>query len=331
MSTPEMPKQFIDVLGVGKSLLQLTVERFEGVIPIDNVWVVTSKRYRDTVLQQLKGISEDHVLLEPCMRNTAPCIAYVSWKIRKRFKDANLVFSPADHIVMDTQRFKDVIRKGLDFTSGSDSILTLGMEPVRPETGYGYIKGAKGDIIGDGILKVEAFKEKPSIEVAESYLKDGSYYWNSGIFIWNVGTVVSSFKEHIPELADKFEKLDNVYYSNLEQQVVDAEFPSCVNISIDYAIMEKSRNVYVLPASFGWSDLGTWGSLFARLGKDASGNAIVGNSVKMIDCNDCIVHTSEEKRVVIQGLSNYIVAEKGNILLVCKMQDEQQIKEWSKA
>ena len=327
MSTPEMPKQFIDVLGVGKSLLQLTVERFMGVVPTENVWVVTSKRYKDIVRAQLPQVPEEQVLLEPCMRNTAPCIAYVTYKIRQRHGDANLVFSPADHLVLDTEKFKMAVKRGLAFTETSPAIVTLGVRPDRPETGYGYIKAGCQE--KEGIWKVDAFKEKPSLEVAEGYLADGGYYWNSGIFIWNAETVVRELERHAPELAATFASLREAYYTEEEQARIDEVFPRCENISIDYAVMEKSRNTYVNPVDFGWSDLGTWGSLYVRMPHDGAGNAVVGQDVEMVGCSRCMVHVSGTRRVVVQGLENYIVVEHGGNLLICKKEDEQHIKEWS--
>ena len=326
MSTPEIPKQFIDVLGVGKSLLQLTAERFTWVIPKEHIWVVTSKDYKGLVKAQMPYMQEEQILLEPCRRNTAPCIAYVTYKIKKKYPDANLIFSPADHLVLDTEKFREVIAKGLEFTTSVNSIVTLGMVPSRPETGYGYIKGKEGQEVL--IRKVVAFKEKPELAVAKSYLAEGGYYWNSGIFIWNVNTVISEFEQHAPELAAKFSGLNRIYFTDKEQEVIDKEFFDCPNISIDYAIMEKSVNTYVYPASFGWSDLGTWGSLYTLLDKDRMGNAIVGNEVKLVDCKNCVVHTPEEKKVVVQGLEDYIIAENGDTLLVCKKEMEQLIKEW---
>ena len=326
MSTPEIPKQFIDVLGVGKSLLQLTAERFTGVIPKEHIWVVTSKDYKGLVKAQMPYMQEEQILLEPCRRNTAPCIAYVTYKIKKKYPDANLIFSPADHLVLDTEKFREVIAKGLEFTTSVNSIVTLGMVPSRPETGYGYIKGKEGQEVL--IRKVVAFKEKPELAVAKSYLAEGGYYWNSGIFIWNVNTVILEFEQHAPELAAKFSGLNRIYFTDKEQEVIDKEFFDCPNISIDYAIMEKSVNTYVYPASFGWSDLGTWGSLYTLLDKDRMGNAIVGNEVKLVDCKNCVVHTPEEKKVVVQGLEDYIIAENGDTLLVCKKEMEQLIKEW---
>lgn len=326
MSTPEMPKQFVDVLGVGKSLLQLTVERFASLISRENVWVVTSKNYRNIVIAQLDGIPVEQVLLEPCMKNTAPCIAYVTYKIKKKYPNANLVFSPADHIVLDIEKFKQVIIESLAFTVSSTTIVTLGIEPTRPETGYGYIKGVLGRKVG--IRKVEAFKEKPSMDVARKYVADGRYFWNAGIFVWNVNTIISEFERYTPELAAKFAALDDVYYSREEQQVIDRVFPTCENISIDYAIMEKSIITYVFPASFGWSDLGTWGSLYNHLKWDNFGNAIVGNGVNLISCKNCVVYAPKAKRMIVQGLDDYIVAADNNLLLICKKEEEQKIKEW---
>ena len=326
MSTPEIPKQFIDVLGVGKSLLQLTAERFTGVIPKEHIWVVTSKDYKGLVKAQMPYMQEEQILLEPCRRNTAPCIAYVTYKIKKKYPDANLIFSPADHLVLDTEKFREVIAKGLEFTTSVNSIVTLGMVPSRPETGYGYIKGKEGQEVL--IRKVVAFKEKPELAVAKSYLAEGGYYWNSGIFIWNVNTVISEFEQHAPELDAKFIGLNRIYFTDKEQEVIDKEFFDCPNISIDYAIMEKSVNTYVYPASFGWSDLGTWGSLHEHLTRDENGNAVVGNAVNMIACDNCIVYTPGLEKVIIQGLDNYIVATNTRYLLVCRKGDEQKIKEW---
>lgn len=309
-------------------MIQMTVERFDGVIPQENVWVVTSQRYKNIVMEQLPMVPETQILLEPCMRNTAPCIEYVSRKIYARYPDANLVFSPADHIVMDVPEFKRVISESLRFTSNRAAILTLGMMPSRPETGYGYIKARDNE--NDTIKKVEAFKEKPDINTAKAYLQDGGYYWNAGIFVWNVKMVVDTIASLVPDLHAVFDRITPSFYTDNEQDMVNEYFPTCPNISIDYAVMEKADEVYVYPASFGWSDLGTWGSLYTHLPLDASNNAVVGQEVKMIDCNNCVVHTPMEKKVVIQGLNGYIVAESRNTLLICRKEDEQLIKEWQK-
>lgn len=330
MSTPNKPKQFIDVLGVGRTLLQLTVDRFAAVCPLENTWVVTSGRYRDIVKEQLPELPDSNILLEPCMRNTAPCIAYVAWKIKKKNPDANLVISASDHIVLNVPEFERVIRKGLDFTADSDDILTLGMFPTRPETGYGYIKvdGNKAQK-GQEIMRVEGFKEKPDKETALKYLSEGGYYWNSGIFLWNISVIEKAFRENQPEMAAIFDSLDDVYYTAAEQEEIDRKFPDCKNISIDYAVMEHAHNIYVFPAKFGWSDLGTWGSLYEQLQKDDNANAIVGPGVRMIESHDCVVHISDNKKMVLQGLDGYIIAEKGNVFLICKKEEEQRIKEFS--
>lgn len=339
MSTPERPKQFIDVLGIGKSLIQLTVERFDTVIPIENVWIVTSEKYKNIVREQLPGVPESQILLEPCMRNTAPCIEYVSRKIYAKYPDANLVFSPADHIVLDINTFREVIKNSLAFTENRDAILTLGMMPTRPETGYGYIKAISSqqfnlcrDVtpVASNIHKVEAFKEKPNLETAKSYLNEGGYYWNAGIFIWNVKMVVNTISNLVPDLASVFDKIEPYFYTEQEQEIVNQYFPTCPNISIDYAVMEKSDEVFVYPANFGWSDLGTWGSLYTHLDQDENRNATVGQNINLVDCENCIVHTPSERKVVIQGLDNYIIAESDNTLLICKKEDEQLIKDWQK-
>ena len=331
MSTPERPKQFIDVLGTGRTLLQLTVDRFRDICPVENVWVVTSVRYRDLVKAQMPGIPDENVLLEPCMRNTAPCIAYVSWKIKRKDPDANLVISPSDHIVMDVEEFKRVIGKGLEFVTGEDRILTLGMWPGWAATGYGYIKvrSNEGTIEGE-IRRVEGFKEKPDRATAEQYLKEGGYYWNAGIFLWNVRTIEKAFRENQPEIAAVFDGLNEVYYTSQEQEEINRRFPECKSISIDYAIMEHARNIYVFPANFGWSDLGTWGSLYEQLPKDKEENAVVGEKVVMVESAGGVVHVPKDKKMVLQGLTNYIVAEENGILLVCKKEDEQRIKELGK-
>ena len=330
MSTPEKPKQFIDVLGVGRTLIQLTVDRFSEVCDVRNVWVVTSEHYRDLVREQLPQIPESNILLEPCMRNTAPCVAYVAWKIKKQDPEANLVISAADHIVMNVPEFVRVIRRGLVFTEKENRILTLGMLPTRPETGYGYIKVKEEQVTGEDEIKiVEGFKDNPDLQHAEKYLMEGGYYWNAGIFLWNVKTVEWAFRENQPEMAALFDTLDPVFYTDAEQTEINRKFPDSPSISVDYAIMEHARNIYVFPASFGWSDLGTWGSLYEQLPKDTDANAVVGKQVRMVESTDCVVHVSGDKRMVLQGLNGYIVAEQDNVFLICRKADEQRIKEFS--
>ena len=329
MSTPEYPKQFIDVMGCGKSLIQLTVERFAALCPMRNFWVVTSEKYKDIVREQLPELPEENILLEPEARNTAPCIGYACWKIRKNHPKANIVVTPADALVINTTEFARVIREALDFTAERKAIVTVGIRPSRPETGYGYI--CIDEEAGQGeIRKVEAFKEKPDLQTAQSYVSAGNYLWNAGIFVWNVETITEAIRKYTPALAETMDEMATDFYTEKEKESVKRLFPTCENISIDYAVMEKASEIYTLPAEFGWSDLGSWGSLHTLLPQDEQGNAAVGTKVKMVDCKGCVVHVQEEKQVVLEGLDGYIVAEKGGRLLVCRLESEQQIKEFSK-
>ena len=278
MSTPDYPKQFIDVLGCGRTLIQLTADRFQGICPPENIWVVTSEKYADTVKEQLPDIADDHILREPCRRNTAPCIAYVSWKIKARNPKANMVVTPSDHIVMNIAEFQRVINSAMNFTADSDAILTLGMKPTRPETGYGYIEAdlSVPSTANKEVFRVYSFKEKPDLETARRYIQKNNFFWNAGIFVWNVNTVVNALRVYQPAISKVFERLLPYYYTDKEQEMIDRNFPLCENISVDYAIMEKADEIFVLPASFGWSDLGTWGSLHENLPKDAHNNTQIG-------------------------------------------------------
>ncbi len=331
MSTADRPKQFIDVLGVGKSLLQLTYQRFGDFCPLDNVWVVTNKKYVALVHEQLPDIPAENILQEPCRRNTAPCIAYVSWRIKARDPKANVVVTPSDHIVTDETEFRRIIGLCMDFTEDSDAIVTLGMKPNRPETGYGYIKAdlSMSSLRQKEIFRVDKFKEKPDYDTAKEYIKDSSYFWNAGIFIWSVSTIVNAFRVYQPAIAKIFENLTPVYGTAEEQARIDAVYPECENISVDYAIMERVEEIFVCPADFGWSDLGTWGSLQMQTKRDLYGNSLIGHNIQMYESHNCIVHTLQQKQVVIQGLDNYIVAEKDGILLICKLEEEQRIKQFS--
>lgn len=330
MSTPECPKQFIDVMGCGRTLIQLTADRFDGVCPRENMWVVTSEKYTDIVREQLPEIPESNILAEPCARNTAPCIAYACWKIKKKYPKANIVVTPSDALVIDTGEFRRVVEKALRFTNDSSAIVTLGIRPTRPETGYGYIAAADQITTDKEIFTVDSFKEKPDKETAEKYLSDGNFFWNAGIFVWNVRTITSVMRVYAPGIAQIFDRIYPDFYTDKESETIKKLFPTCEGISIDYAVMEKAQEIYVLPASFGWSDLGTWGALRGLLPQDKSGNATVGADIRLYESRNCIVHASEEKRVVVQGLDGYIIAEKDNILLICKLEEEQRIKEFSK-
>lgn len=328
MSSPEKPKQFLDVLGCGKTLIQLTLARFRTVVPPENVWVVTSQRYESLVREQLPDVPAENVLLEPCRRNTAPCICYVSWKIKKQNPRANIVVAPSDHVIGDVDAFRNAVSDALEFAAETDAIVTLGIKPTRPETGYGYIKADLGFSSSrkKNIFRVDEFREKPTAEVAESYLKQGNYLWNAGIFIWSVSTIINAFRVYEPELSAMFEDLMPCYDTPDEQAQIDKLYPECKDISVDYAIMEKTEEVFVYPADFGWSDLGSWGSLRQQIKQDAYGNACIGPDISLYDSHNCIVHATEEKKVVVQGLDGYIVAEKDGTLLICQLSEEQRIK-----
>ena len=331
MSTEERPKQFIDVLGIGKTLLQLTVERFGNIIPSENIWVVTNEKYASIVSQQLPAMPTSHILCEPCRRNTAPCIAYVSWRIKSQDPKANIVVTPSDHVVMNVQEFQRVISESMNFTADSDAIVTLGMKPTRPETGYGYIQAdlSSPSLRNKQLFRVDSFREKPDLETAEQYIRKNNYFWNAGIFIWNVSTIVNAFRVYQPRLAKIFEGMMNVYGTPQEQDVINQQFPKCQNISVDYAIMEKAEEIFVCPADFGWSDLGTWGSLLTQSRRDLYGNAAIGPDIRLFESHNCIIHTCQERKVVVQGLDGYIVAENDNTLLICKLSEEQRIKQFA--
>ena len=331
MSTSQRPKQFIDVLGVGKTLLQLTVERFGSLISPENVWVVTNRDYLDIVRRQLPDMPAGNILCEPCRRNTAPCIAYVSWRIKKQDPRANIVVTPSDHVVTNVQEFQRVIASCMDFTAESDAIITLGMKPTRPETGYGYIQAdlSASSLRNKQIFRVDHFREKPDLATAEQYIRKNNYFWNAGIFIWNVSTIVNAFRIYQPRINRIFENMLPILGTPDEQAAIDQQFPRCENISVDYAIMEKAEEIFVCPADFGWSDLGTWGSLLSQSQRDLSGNACIGPDIKVYESRNCIIHTTQEKRVVIQGLDGFIVAENDDTLLICRLSEEQRIKQFS--
>lgn len=326
LSTPEYPKQFIDILGCGRTLIQLTVDRFQGICPIDNFWVVTNAKYVDIVKKQIPGIPESHILAEPEARNTAPCIAWAGWKIRKKDPMANIVVTPSDAIVMNIASFQAIIQEALDYTFNNDAIVTIGIRPNRPETGYGYVH--MDQLESGNIYKVWEFKEKPNSETAEKYLADGNYLWNAGIFVWNVNTLVDAIRSYVPGLGNQMTILGGFFDTPEEQQKTEEIFPTCEKISIDYAVMEKHPRVYTIPADFGWSDLGNWASLHEKLQKDENGNGAVGN-VKLYECNNCVVHAEDAKKVVLQGLDGFIVSEKNGQILVCRRSEEQRIREFS--
>lgn len=335
LSTPEYPKQFIDILGMGRTLIQLTFDRFRNIVEPQNVWVVTNEKYVNIVKEQLPDIPAENILAEPAARNTAPCIAWACWCIRQKCEEANIVVTPSDAIVMDTSEFQRVISNSLSFTQTSDAIVTIGIKPNRPETGYGYVQynGTSPSSSAQAIKKVIQFKEKPSLETAKQYVGAGNYLWNAGIFVWNVRTIsaaISKYKPQIASLMDEMVLMASDIGESSERRATRI-FPLCEKISIDYAVMEPAASdgiVYTHPADFGWSDLGNWQSLHEKLPKDADNNACVGN-VRFIDSSNNIVHMERANRVVLQGLDGYIVSEVNGDFLICKRSEEQHIKEWN--
>ena len=329
MSTPEYPKQFIDVMGCGRTMIQMTVERFAPLCPLENFWVVTSEPYVQMVKEQLPEIPVENIIAEPCARNTAPCIAYACWKIKQKDPSANIVVTPSDALVLDVEEFRRIVREALEFTAEGKRIVTLGVKPTRPETGYGYI-AALDALEGSEICAVESFREKPSLDVAREYLAAGNYLWNAGIFVWNVSTIVESLRAFAPSIAAKMDEMAPAFFTEREASVVEEVFPTCEKISIDYAVMEKADYIYTFPSDFGWSDVGTWGSLWTLLPHDENGNAVVGNNVHLYDCKGCIVHAPQAESVVLEGMEDCIVVEREGRVLICRLSEEQRIKDFQK-
>ena len=321
LSTPEYPKQFIDILGCGRTLIQLTVDRFKGICPDTNFWVVTNEKYVDIVKEQIPSISASHILAEPVARNTAPCIAWACWCIHQEDPQANIVVTPSDAVVMNPMEFQRVINNALLFTENRNVIVTIGIKPNRPETGYGYVQASNKVV--DEIHQVAAFKEKPDVDTANTYLVDGNYLWNAGIFVWNIHTIMNAIRKYKPTIAVDMDTI-------IENDDVRTNFPLCEKISIDFAVMEPAAAdglVYTHPADFGWSDLGNWQSLYEKLDKDECDNASVGN-VSFYECRNCVVHTENAQKVVLHGLEDFIVSEKDGRILICKRSVEQRIKEF---
>lgn len=330
MSKVSRPKQFIDILGTGKTLIQQTYARFLSVCPKENIYIVTNKIYRDLVKEQLEGIADAQVVCEPARKNTAPCIAYAAYKIYDLNPDACMVVAPSDHIIMKEDIFSEIISSALSAAASTDDFYTLGIKPSRPDTGYGYIQYVAGSHFDHSPLlrKVKTFTEKPNEELAKSFLQSGDFLWNSGIFIWSCKAIIQAFEEFQPEISYVFQKGTGIYNTPEEEAYIDQAYPSCKSISIDYAIMEKATNVNVLISDFGWSDLGTWGSLFESIQKDDANNAISGKNVLAYDTRNCIVNVPDKKLVVLQGLDGFIVSEYEGSLLVCRQSQEQQIRKF---
>jgi mannose-1-phosphate guanylyltransferase len=330
MSRQNHPKQFIDILGTGDTLIQSTFNRFRRVCPAENIYIVTNEIYKKQVLDQLPDIQESQVLCEPSRRNTAPCIAYANYRIFQLNPEANVVVAPSDHIILKEDIFIEVITAALEASEKNDWLLTLGIQPSRPDTGYGYIQFDESTAYqaDSRIKKVKTFTEKPQLEMAKQFLNSGDFLWNSGIFIWKLKTIMAAFDKHLPDVNQIFKAGIGKYNTPEEDAFIQQTYSVCKSISIDYGVMEKAENVYVLSSDFGWSDLGTWGSLYDTRKKDENGNAVVGQNVLMYNSHNCIVNMPKEKLVVLQGLDDYIVVEDEGTLLVCRKGDEQQIRQF---
>lgn len=330
LSKSTMPKQFLDILGTGRTFIQQTYDRFKKICPNENFYVVASVDYKDLVMKQLPELKECQVLLEPLRRNTAPCIAYACYKIQTINPDANIIVAPSDHHIQQEDVFLEVIKKGLEFVTNKDALLTLGIKPCRPETVYGYIQieNSNHKNSQENLHKVKTFTEKPDLELAKIFLESGEFFWNSGIFLWSLKSILKAFEIHLPDVSELFEKGNKLYGTVDEAPFLNKTYSECQNISIDYGIMEKAENVYVLCSDFGWSDLGTWGSLYENSNKEAQGNVVAGENVMLYGSKNCIVNMPNEKLVVLQGLDGYIVVESEGTLLVCKKEDEQQIRQF---
>ena len=356
-SRENKPKQFLDFFGTGRSLLQMTVDRFRPLVPIENVFIVTNVAYKELILEQIPDLSEKQILCEPARRNTAPCIAYATAHIRalclrrasltaanqdwsRPEMQANIVVAASDHLILEEEKFRQTIQKAFDFVSKHNAIATLGMTPTRPETGYGYIQfindrmsataslNDAATLPNDGIYPVKTFTEKPNLEMAKVFLESGDFLWNSGIFIWNLQTISEAFRYLLPEVADRFREGELLMGTDKEEDFIEQMFPKCPNISIDYGIMEKADNVFVLPSSFGWSDLGTWGSLYELSEKDEAKNVSLHSEALFYEAEGNVVTLEPGKLAVIQGVDDMIIAEQKGVLLVCKKAEEQRIKQF---
>lgn len=325
MSRTQHPKQFLDILGTGETLIQQTYNRLKRICPEENIYIVTNDIYRDLTFEQLPNLNDEQVVCEPSRRNTAPCIAYANFKIAAKNPNANIVVAPADHLILKEDEFVRVINMALNYTAENDVLFTLGITPTRPDTGYGYIQF---DDTEKDIKKVKTFTEKPSLEIAKQFIDSGDFCWNSGMFVWSLKSINKAFETLLPNMHQIFSAGKGKYNTSDEEDFIKEAYSTCKNISIDYGIMEKSKNVHVISADIGWSDLGTWGSIYTHLPLDENKNAVVGKNVMLYESKGNIINVPKNKLVVLQGLKDYIVVESDNILLVCKKQDEQDIKQF---
>ncbi|MEO7266155.1 MAG: mannose-1-phosphate guanylyltransferase [Ferruginibacter sp.] len=327
MSRTNYPKQFLDILNTGRTLIQATYDRFASFIDADNIYIVTSSQYRDIVIKQIPELKPENILCEPSRKNTAPCIAYVSYKLHTLNPHANLICAPADHIISDPPAFKKICLDALHFTSHIKALVTLGVKPTNPNTGYGYIQ-FEPYAVSDNVYKVKTFTEKPDIDLAKTFVASGDFLWNAGIFVWEVKNITKAFEKFLPEMHEVFDAEKQRFNTKKEQDAIDRIYPQCVNISIDYGIMEKADNVYVIPASFGWSDLGTWASAYENFDKDFLENAVAGAHVVIIDGTRNMVHADNKKLVLLQGMDDFVIVDTKDVLLICKKDKEQEVKQY---
>ena len=327
MSRTAYPKQFLDILHTGKTLIQQTYERYKKLVPEENIFIITSAEYLPIVKKQLPKVSDENILGEPSRKNTAPCVAYISFKLLKKDPNANLVVAPADHLVTETNEFIKTSKKALDFVNHINAFVTLGIKPTYPNTGYGYIQHETVAAAPD-IYKVKTFTEKPNAELAKTFIASGDFLWNAGIFIWKVKNIVTAFEKYLPEMYEVFAAEKEKFNTEEEKEAIEQIYPQCTNISIDFGIMEKADNVYIIPSSFGWSDLGTWNSAWDNMERDYLGNAVAGKSVMIMDATKCMVHAEDNKLVVLQGLDDFIIVDTKDALLICRKDKEQEIKEF---
>ena len=328
MSKTSHPKQFIDILGTGQTLIQQTYSRLKKICPEENIYIVTNEMYEDLIIEQLAGITKEQIICEPSRKNTAPCIAYANYKIAEKNPNANIVVAPADHLILKEDEFVKVVNMALAFTENNDCLVTLGITPSRPDTGYGYIQFDTNISANGEIKKVKTFTEKPDLELAKQFVESGEFCWNSGMFIWSLKSINKAFETLLPTMDGIFKEGVGLYNTPAEKEFINKSYSVCKNISIDYGIMEKSNNVHVISADIGWSDLGTWGSIYTHLDHDDQQNAVVGDNVMLYDSEKNIINVPKDKLVVLQGLDDFIVVDTNEVLMVCKKQDEQKIKQF---
>jgi len=327
LSRADYPKQFLDILNMGKTLIQSTYERYCRLVPEENIFIITAAEYIPILKEQLPQVQEENILGEPYRKNTAPCIAYLSFKLLSKDPEAMMIMAPADHLIQDTDEFLKTASRAIEFIDHINALVTLGIKPTYPNTGYGYIQHDSIAAAGD-IFKVKTFTEKPTVELARTFIASGDFLWNAGIFAWKVRNIIAAYEKYLPEMYEVFAaEMDN-FNTDREKSAIEQIYPQCISISIDIGIMEKADNVYVIPSAFGWSDLGTWNSAWDNMEKDYLGNAAAGKNIMVIDATKCMVHATDNKLLVLQGLDDFIVIDTDDVLLICKKDREQEIKEF---